>query len=83
MKLTISQPILDALAAAADKPDWLITRIAELQQGRAPYQLALKAEEATALEELCAMNIRFDDGGAVLPQHKPLDELSLMIMNAY
>ena len=36
-----------------------------------------------ALEELCAMNIRFDAQNNVLPQHRPLDELALLVMQNY
>ena len=32
---------------------------------------------------LCAMNIRFDESGNVIPEHQPLDALSIMIMDAY
>ena len=83
MKLTLSSSILDALELATDKPDWLSERLPMIRKGPEPYILTLKAEEATALEELCAMNIRFDDAGNILPQNKPLDELSLMIMQNY
>ncbi|MGE0351694.1 MAG: hypothetical protein AB7I33_08685 [Gemmatimonadales bacterium] len=83
MRLNLTRDILEALDRAADKPDWLTERLAQLKTGSEPYLLQLKAEEATALEELCAMNIRFDESGNVLPQHKPLDELSLQIMQHY
>jgi hypothetical protein len=83
MKLTVTRDMLAALERAGDKPDWLIERIAALKAGPEPYVLQLKNEESTALEELCAMNIRFDEAGNVLPEHRPLDELSLMIMAAY
>ena len=33
MKLTITRPILDCLADATDKPDWLIERLGELRNG--------------------------------------------------
>ena len=83
MKLTLTPEIIAALDRATDKPDWLIERLTALKSGSAPYVLALRNEESTALEELCAMNIRFDDGGNVVAEHRPLDELSVMIMNAY
>ena len=83
MKLTLTRAMVDALESATDKPDWLIERLALLKAGPAPYLLALSNAESTALEELCAMNIRFDANGAVLPQHKALDELSLMVMQNY
>jgi hypothetical protein len=75
--------MVDALDHAVDKPDWLIDRLATLKAGPEPYILQLKNEESTALEELCAMNIRFDSAGEVIPEHRPLDELSLLIMDAY
>ena len=83
MKLTLTREMLGALDKASDKPDWLIERLAAIKAAGQPYVLQLKNEESTALEELCAMNIRFDDSGEVLPEHKPLDELSLLVMEAY
>jgi len=83
MKLTLTPEMFAALDRATDKPDWLIERLADLKSGAAPWVLTLKNEESTALEELCAMNIRFDEAGNVLAEHKPLDELSVMIMDAY
>ena len=83
MKLEVTPAMIAALDHATDKPDWLIERLATLKSGAEPYLLSLKNEESTALEELCAMNIRFDEAGNVVPEHKPLDELSILIMNAY
>ena len=83
MKLTLTRAMVDALESATDKPDWLIERLAQLKAGPEPYLLALSNSESTALEELCAMNIRFDANGTVLPQHNALDELSLMVMQNY
>jgi len=83
MKLTITRPMIDALEKATDKPDWLIERLEQLKAGPEPYVLGLTNQESTALEELCAMNIRFDAGGKVLPQHQPLDDLSLLVMQNY
>lgn len=83
MKLTLTREMISALDRAVDKPDWLIERLAIIKAGSEPYVLQLRNEESTALEELCAMNIRFDESGGVLPEHKPLDDLSLMIMEAY
>lgn len=83
MKLELTPDMLNALDRATDKPDWLVERLATLKSGTGPYVLALKNEESTALEELCAMNIRFDEAGNVAPEHKPLDDLSIMIMNGY
>jgi hypothetical protein len=83
MKLTLTSEMIAALERAGDKPDWLIERLAALKASGEPYVLHLKNEESTALEELCAMNIRFDESGDVLPEHKALDELSMMVMEAY
>ncbi len=83
MKLTLTRAMLDALDTAVDKPDWLVERLAKLKSGPEPYVLALINAESTALEELCAMNIRFDANGGVLPQHRALDELSLLVMQNY
>ena len=83
MKLTLTPAMLSALEKAADKPDWLIDRLQEVRAKGEPYLLSLKNEESTALEELCAMNIRFDSSGNVLPEHQPLDDLSLMVMEGY
>jgi hypothetical protein len=83
MKLTLTRPMIDALDRASDKPDWLIERLALLKGGPEPFVLALSNEESTALEELCAMNIRFDSNGNVIPQHAPLDELATMVMDNY
>ncbi len=83
MKLTLTREMIAAMDHAVDKPDWLIDRIDKLKAGPEPYVLQLRNEESTALEELCAMNIRFDEAGEVMPEHRPLDQLSLMIMEAY
>ncbi|MEO8294904.1 MAG: hypothetical protein ABI613_05250 [Gemmatimonadota bacterium] len=83
MKLTLTREMIESLDHAVDKPDWLIDRMDKLKTGPEPYVLQLRNEESTALEELCAMNIRFDEGGEVMPEHRPLDQLSLMIMEAY
>jgi hypothetical protein len=83
MKLTLTPEMLTALDRATDKPDWLIERLADLRSGTGPRVLTLRNEESTALEELCAMNIRFDEAGNVIPEHQALDQLSILIMNAY
>ena len=83
MKLTLTSEMLNALEKAGDKPDWLNERLALIRAGGEPYILQLKNEESTALEELCAMNIRFNEKGDVLPEHQPLDEISIMVMEAY
>jgi len=83
MKLTITSTMLEALEQAADKPDWLSQRLAALKAGAEPYLLSLGTQESTALEELCAMNIRFDATGNVLPRHQPLDDLATLIMQNY
>jgi hypothetical protein len=83
MKLTISRAMLEALEHATDKPDWLSQRLASLAAGPEPYVLSLGTQESTALEELCAMNIRFDAAGKVLDRHQALDDLATMIMQNY
>ena len=83
MNLKITRAMIDALEQAKDKPDWLIERLARLKAGTEPYMLHLANEESTALEEMCAMNIRFDATDKVLPQHQPLEELSLLILQNY
>lgn len=83
MKLTLTPEMLAALEKTTDQPDWLIDRLAVIRAGGEPYILQLKNEESTALEELCAMNIRFNESGDVLPEHKPLDDISIMVMEAY
>lgn len=83
MKLTLTPEMLTALDRATDKPDWLIQRLTELKAAPGPRVLILRNEESTALEELCAMNIRFDEAGNVVPECQPMDDLSIMIMNAY
>ena len=83
MKLELTPEMIAALDRATDKPDWLIERLATIKAGGSPYLLHLRNEESTALEELCAMNIRFDDAGEVLSEHRPLDQLSILIMDAY
>ena len=83
MKLTLTPAMLDALERATDKPDWLDARLTEVRSGGAPFQLVLRTQESTALEELCAMNIRFDPDGNVLPEHQALDELATMVMENY
>jgi len=66
MKLTLTPQMVESLERATDKPDWLIQRLAEIRATGEPYVLNLKTQESTALEELCAMNIRFDQDGNVL-----------------
>lgn len=83
MKITLSPAMLAALEAAADRPDWLTERIERIRADGEPYVLALATEESTAVEELCAMNIRFDESGNVRPEHQPLEDLSLRIMEQY
>jgi hypothetical protein len=83
MKLTLTPEMLAALEKALDQPDWLADRLALIRAGGEPYVLQLKNAESTALEELCAMNIRFNESGDVLPEHKPLDDISIMVMEAY
>ena len=83
MRLTLTPEMLGALEKSVDKPDWLIERLALIKAGGEPYILQLKNEESTALEEICAMNIRFNESGEVIPEHKPLDELSILVMESY
>lgn len=83
MKLILTPQMVESLEQAADKPDWLILRLAEIRTAGEPYILTLRTQESTALEELCAMNIRFDQDGNVLPEHRALDELSVMVMENY
>lgn len=83
MKLALTQAMVDALEAATDKPDWLVARLRELTARGAPHALALSNAESTALEELCAMNIRFDPSGQVLPAHQALDDLATLVMENY
>lgn len=83
MKITLSPEMLEALERAADRPDWLTERLEQIRAGGEPYVLPLATEESTAVEELCAMNIRFDEAGDVRPEHQPLEDLSLRIMEQY
>jgi hypothetical protein len=83
MRLTLTPAMLDALERATDKPDWLTTEVARLRNGGSPFVLPLTAEQSTALEELCAMNIRFSADGSIKPEHVPLDELATLVMQNY
>jgi hypothetical protein len=83
MRLTLTQAMLDALDRAVDKPDWLIAEVDRMKASGEPYELSLGPEQSTALEELCAMNIRFDETGLVRPQHQPLEDLSNLVMDNY
>jgi hypothetical protein len=83
MKLTLTPAMLAALGSASDKPDWLIARLAQVSTAGQPYLLTLSNQESTALEELCAMNIRFDPDGNVRPEHAALDALSVLVMENY
>jgi len=83
MKITLTQDMLDALSRATDKPDWLVTEIGRMRAGGEPFELPLGPEQSTALEELCAMNIRFDATGTVRPEHQPLEDLSNLVMDNY
>jgi hypothetical protein len=83
MRLTLTPAMLDALERATDKPDWLTAEVARLRGGAAPPVLALSAEQSTALEELCAMNIRFNPDGSIKTEHVPLDELATLVMQNY
>ena len=83
MNLSLTAQMVAALERATDKPDWLIDRLQAVKTAGPPFSLKLSNQESTALEELCAMNIRFDTDGNVLPEHVPLDELSTMVMENY
>jgi len=83
MRLTITADMLAALERAQDKPDWLIAEVARMRAAGEPYILPLAAEQSTALEELCAMNIRFTPDGEVKPEHAALDKLSLLVLENY
>jgi len=83
MRLTLTPAMLEALERATDKPDWLIAEVARLRNGGDPFVLPLSAEQSTALEELCAMNIRFNADGSIKAEHLPLDELATLVMQNY
>lgn len=83
MRLTITADMLAALERAQDKPDWLIAEVARMRAAGEPYVLPLAAEQSTALEELCAMNIRFTPDGEVKPEHAALDKLSMLVLENY
>jgi hypothetical protein len=83
MRLTITADMLAALERAGDKPDWLIAQVARMRAEGEPYVLPLAAEQSTALEELCAMNIRFTPDGKVRPEHAALDALSTLVLENY
>jgi hypothetical protein len=83
MRLTLTPAMLDALERATDKPDWLVAEVARLRSGGGPFVLPLSAEQSTALEELCAMNIRFNADGSIKAEHLPLDELATLVMQNY
>ena len=83
MRLTITADMLAALETATDKPDWLIAQVERMRAEGEPYVLPLAAEQSTALEELCAMNIRFTPDGQVKPEHQALDALSTLVLENY
>jgi hypothetical protein len=83
MRLTITADMLAALERAGDKPDWLIAQVARMRAEGEPFVLPLAAEQSTALEELCAMNIRFTPDGRVKPEHAALDALSTLVLENY
>jgi len=83
MKLTLTQSMLDALDRATDKPDWLTAEIGRMRADGEPFELPLGPEQSTALEELCAMNIRFDATGLVRSEHQPLEDLANLVMDNY
>ena len=83
MRLTITADMLAALETASDKPDWLIREVARMRTEGAPYILPLGTQQSTALEELCAMNIRFTADGRVKPEHAALDALSTLVLENY
>ncbi|MEZ4412994.1 MAG: hypothetical protein R2910_08430 [Gemmatimonadales bacterium] len=83
MRLTITEEMLEALERASDKPDWLIEQVERMRSEGAPYILPLGSQQSTALEELCAMNIRFTPDGKVKPEHAALDALSTLVLENY
>jgi hypothetical protein len=83
MRLTITEEMLAALEGASDRPDWLVAKVEAIRAGGAPYILSLDADQSTALEELCAMNIRFTPDGEVKPEHQALDALSTLVLENY
>ena len=54
-----------------------------MRAGGSPTSCPLAAEQSTALEELCAMNIRFTPDGKVKPEHAALDALSMLVLENY
>ncbi len=83
MKLVLTRAMVDALDVAVDRPDWLIAEVERLKRQGEPYEMSLDTQQGTALEELCTMNIRFEADDSVKPEHRPLDELSLLILKNY
>ncbi|HEX5005113.1 MAG TPA: hypothetical protein VFV65_07340 [Gemmatimonadales bacterium] len=83
MRLTITADMLAALERASDRPDWLIGAVERMRTEGPPFILPLAAEQSTALEELCAMNIRFTPDGRVKPEHQALDALSTLVLENY
>jgi hypothetical protein len=83
MRLTITADMLAALERAEDKPDWLVAQVARMRSEGEPYILPLGTQQSTALEELCAMNIRFTPDGKVKPEHAALDALSTLVLENY
>ena len=73
-------PAFDDIEAAKD---WLIAQVERMRAGGSPYVLPLGPEQSTALEELCAMNIRFTPDGKVKPEHAALDALSTLVLENY
>jgi hypothetical protein len=80
MRLTITEEMLEALERASDKPDWLVEQVKRMRAEGVPYILPLGSQQSTALEELCAMNIRFTPDGKVKPEHAALDALSTLVL---
>ena len=48
----------------------VIEQVDRMRAEGAPYILPLGSEQSTALEELCAMNIRFTPDGKVKPEKR-------------
>ena len=86
MRLTITDEMLTALERASDKPDWLIAQVERMRAGGSPYVLPLGPEQSTALEELCAMNIRFTPDDVLYTGRTiraALDALSTLVLENY
>jgi hypothetical protein len=80
MDLAITRPQRDAIARAKHLPDVLKMVLDRAKSSGDGVVLHVTYEEATALQELCAWNVRMDAAGTVTSDSQVYDDLVKLIL---